>query len=242
MTALKGTNALLLADEFNFSGDTAGFTVTVGMGEQDATVLTSTAMLYAAILPSMGIEHNGYVQALAAADQMEGELFERITGAHYVSCLLGTAVTGCPAYTIDSTFVRDLKFGAPATGLLTINGSWGKGAGGSRGLRIYTGTLSATGTQTSIDFTSAGSAGGECYLHVTAKTGTMTNTTILVESSATEGGAYATEATFTVSALGGYKALMSGTVNRWLRVNLSSLGGATNVTIVVIACVDGVTQ
>ena len=242
MTATKGTNAKLLADEFDFSGDTAGFTVTVGMGEQDATVLTSTAMLYAAILPSMGIEHNGYVQGLAATGQMEGELFARITGAHYVTCLLGTSVTGCPAYTIDSSFVRDIKLGAPATGLLTINGSWGRGMGGSRGLRIYTGTLSATGVQTSIDFSSAGSAGGECYLHVTAKTGTMLNTVVLVESSATEGGAYVTEATFTVSALGGFKATMTGTVNRWLRVNLSDLGGATNVTIVVVACVDGVTQ
>lgn len=242
MTALKGTLSQLLADEFDFSGDTAGFTVTVGMPEQDATVLTSTAMLYAAILHNMGIEHNGYVQGIATADEMEGELFERITGAHYVSCLLGTSVVGCPAYTIDSSFVRDLKLGAPVAGLMTINGSWGKGLGGSRGLRIFSGTLDATGTQSSVDFGAAGSAGGECYLHITAKTGTMSDTIILVESSATEGGVYATEATFTVSALGGFKAVMSGTVNRWLRVNLSDLGGADDVTIVVIACVDGVTQ
>lgn len=242
MTAIKGTLAKILVDEFDFSGDTSGIDVQMTMGEQDTTTLGATAMTSAAILPSMTINQNGYVAGVGAGE-LEKELWDRLGVAGvYVAALFGTDVAACPAYVKDNTFGANMQIQAPAAGLMTLNGSWAVGQGGSRGLRIYTGTLSSTGNQTAYDFGSAGSAGGEAYLFVHTITGTATSASVKVQSSATEGGTYADEATLTFSAVGGYAAAMSGTVNRWLRLNCASLGGATSFLVTVVACVDGVSQ
>lgn len=243
MTAKKGTLARLLVDEFDFSGDTAGFTVTVAMAEQENTTLQATAMVYTPILPSMMLEHNGYLSTIGAAGDMEQELKAVLgVGGVYAAVLLGTDVAACPAYVLDGTFGQTLTFAAPATGLLTLNGAWGKGNGGHRGIRIVEATLDAVAAGTAYDLGAAGSAGGEAYLFVQSITGTATGADIDVESSATEGGTYASEGTFTFSAVGSYKISLSGTVNRWLRVNVTDLGGATDFTVVCVVCVDGVTQ
>jgi hypothetical protein len=92
-----------------------------------------------------------------------------------------------------------------------------------------------------IDIGAAGSAGGFAYLFVTTETGSGTNGTIDIESSATEAGTYASEGTFTFSAVGVTAVTMTGTVNRWLRLNCTALGGATSWTVSCIACVSGVT-
>jgi hypothetical protein len=131
---------------------------------------------------------------------------------------------------------------APAKSLMTLNGAWAKGRGGSRGIRVFSGSISGTGNATSVDLGSAGSNGGKAYLFVQSITGSATNASFKVQSSTTEGGAYADEGTFTVSAVGGYEVTMSGTVNRWVRLNTSSMGGATGFTVVLVVCVSGVTQ
>ena len=242
MTALKGTLTQVLVDEFDFSGDTSDISVSVAMGEQDSTTLQAAAMLSEPLLPAMTIEQNGYFKGTGAGE-LEKELWDRLGVAGvYVAALFGTHIAACPAYVKDDTFGQTMQIQTPAAALMTLNGAWAKGQGGSRGLRVYTGTLSAIGEQTAYDFGAAGSAGGEAYLFVQGITGTATNAVILVESSATEGGVYATEATFTFSALGAYKQSMSGTVNRWLRLNVSDLGGADDLTVVLIVCVAGVTE
>lgn len=242
MTARKGTDAMLLVDEYNFSGQTSSFEVTTGISEADATDLESDAMEYEAILPSMKISQSGYLNG-SAADSFEAELNARLgTGVAYIGCLIGKADANCPAYIIDGTFASSLTIQSPAAGLITLNGDWGLARGGSRGIRIFTGELTATGAQTAVDLGSAGSDGGECYLFVQAIDGTATNADIDVESATLEAGAYSSEGTFTFSAVGSYKMTMSGTVNRWVRVNLTDLGGATGITFVMIVCTNGVTQ
>jgi len=243
VTAKKGTLARLLVDEFDFSADTAGFGVAVTMAEQDSTTLQATALTFEPILPSMQIDHDGYVSSAGSAGDMEQEL-KAVLGVagSYVAALLGTDVVGCPAYVLDGTYGAQLNFSSPAAGLLTINGNWGKGRGAHRGYRIFSGAISATGNQAAIDLGSAGSDGGEAYLFVQSITGSASSAQIKAQSSATEGGTYADEATLTFSAVGSFKALMTGTVNRWLRLNTASMGGATAFTVVLIVCVKGVTE
>lgn len=243
MTAKKGTLAKLLVDEFDFSSETSGITATVAMSEQECTTLQATASLYAPILPSLKIEQNGYLRAAGSAGDMEQELEARLGVAGvYVAALFGTDAAACPAYVLDNTFNQTMNIQAPATGLITLNGAWGMGAGGSRGIRVFEGVLDATGAQAAVDLGAAGSAGGACYLFVQGIEGTATDAIIDVESASTEGGSYSEEAEFTFDDVGGYKALMTGTVNRWVRLNVEDLGGADELTVVLIVCVDGVTQ
>lgn len=239
----KGTLASLLVDEFDFSGDTAGFTVTVAMSEQDSTTLQATAMTYEPILPSIKLEHNGYITGVSDDGTLENELFDRLgVNGVYVATLIGTDVDACPAYVLDNTFGANMKLAAPVAGLMTLDGAWGEGRGGHRGYRIFSGQLDTTGAQAAVDLGAAGSAGGECYLFVQAITGTATDAAIKVQSSSTENGTYADEATFDVDGVGSQKGAMTGTVNQWARVNLTDLGGADDITFVMIACVKGVTE
>lgn len=241
MTAIKGTQAQILVDEFDFSGDTSGFGVAVAMSEQECTTLGASGMAYEPILPSMKIDQNGYITAIGVGE-LEAEIKSRlgVAGSH-VAALFGTAEDACPAY-VQTTFGASMNLTAPAAGLMTLAGTWGMGRGGNRGLRIFTGEVTATGAGAAVDFGAAGSAGGVCYLFVQAIDGSATDAVILVESSTTEAGTYATEATFDVDGVGSAGVAMSGTVNRWLRVNVDDLGGADGITFVMIACVDGVTQ
>lgn len=243
MTANKGANALLLVDEFDFSSDTATFTVTCAMSEGESTTLGATAVTSEPILPSMKIEHNGYISGVGDPGTLENELYSRLgVAGSYVAALLGVDVTACPAYVLDGTFDANIKIQAQTKNLMTLDGAWGMGRGGDRGIRIFIGTISATGAQTPADLGSAGSNGGTAYLFVQAKTGSPSGATIKVQSATSSGGTYADEGTFTFSGLGAYKLALSGTVDRWLRLNCTSLGGATNFTVMAIVCLNGVTQ
>lgn len=241
--AYKGTEAQILVDEFNFSGDTSGVEVKISVSEEESTNLGSTAAEYEPILPMMSIDQNGYLGAVAASDELEAELAARLGNlGSYVAALFATSIAACPAYVKDGTFNANLQIQSPAKGLMTLVGSWAAGPGGSRGIRIFSGQIAATGNEAAVDLGSAGSNGGEAYLFVQEITGSATNASVKVQSATTEGGSYADEATFTFSAVGGFKQAMSGTVNRWVRLNTASLGGATDFTVVLIVCVDGVTQ
>jgi len=239
--ATKGVHTKLLVDEFDFSGDTAGFQVAVSMTEEECTTLGSQAAEYEPILPGLKIEHNGYVSGVDDPGTLEAELASRLgVPGSFVAALFGTHEAACPAY-VQETFGAQMSIQAPATSLITLNGTWGMGRGGYRGIRIFSGTISATGAQAAVDLGSAGSAGGKAFLFVQGITGSATNAAISVQSATAQAGTSADEGTFTFSALGAYAVNLSGTVNRWLRLNATSLGGATNLTVVGIACVRGVT-
>lgn len=241
MTAIKGTLTQLLIDEFDFSGDTAGFGVAINMSEEECTSLGATGAEFEPILPSMAIEHNGYVTGVSDAGEFEAELYSRLgVAGHFVAALIGTDVAACPAY-VQNTFGANMQMQAPAKSLMTLNGAWGMGRGGNRGIRVFSGTISGTGNETSVDLGSAGSNGGKAYLFVQSITGSASSASFKAQSSATEGGTYADEGTFAVSAIGGYEVDLSGTVNRWVRLNTASMGGATGFTVVLVVCVNGVT-
>ena len=242
MTAIKGTYCQLLVDEFDFSGDTAGISVTNNVTEEEWTTLGADAAEFEPILPSWTVEHDGYITGVSDPGEFEAELYSRLGEAgHFVAALFGTNVAACPAH-VQSTFGASMRIGSPVKGLMTLNGAWAKGQEASGGIRVFSGSISGTGNATSVDLGSAGSNGGKAYLFVQSITGSASNASFKVQSATSEGGSYSDEGTFTVSAVGGYEVNLSGTVNRWVRLSTSSMGGATGFTAVLVVCVNGVTQ
>lgn len=244
MAATRGTYARLLVDEFDFSGETAGFDVTLAISEEDCTVLTSGAAEYTGVLAAISIEHNGYMAVIDVEGAMEKELWERLgVMGSYVAALVGIDVPGHPAYVLDNTFGASMVIAAPATGIITLDGSWGQGKGGHRGIAVHNAQVSATGAQTAFDLGLGGTQGGEAYLFVRAIGGTASGAAISVQHSTTSGGTYTNLGTaFSVSDVGAQKITFAGTVNRWARANVTSLGGATSLTFALIVCSRGVTQ
>ena len=234
--AHKGTEASILVDEFNFDANTSQIELAFTVGEGDATNLASDAMEYIPLLSTMKITQNGYFAGLAESGY-EKELWDRLaTSGAQITALLGTDTIGCMAYFFTDVAGYGMTPSFPANGVVTLNGSWGTSEKWRRGKRLWTGAITTTGAKTAVDFGALGTAGGYAILHVSAISGSATNATIDVESSS-DNLSFASEGTFTFSAVGGYTLALSGTVNRYLRINLTSMGGATSITLQVAASI-----
>lgn len=250
MSGTKGRWSRLWVDDFDLSTKTASAEVNMAIGTEEVTSFQATAKEFITTDPESSIKVTGYVSSLAAnTGGWEQELHDRFAAANVsqVGLMLAGSATGdagMPTYVLPLTSADSVKISAPATGVLGIDGSFMAGdVGLKRGVCLWYGSITTTGNKTSYDIGAAGSAGGDMYVWVFSITGSATNASVKVQSATTEGGSYADEATVTFSAVGAAtSAAMTGTVNRWLRVNVASMGGATAFVIAVVATVDGVTQ
>jgi hypothetical protein len=245
MAAVRGRNTRLLVNQWDFSGVSNSLEVALTVDRADSTVFTSTAAETVPLMTSGTITQNGYLDDVVAGSfeaSMQNALAN--TSALYVGALFGTNVAACPAYVARATNIDGLTIASPADGLMTVQGEWTQGGGILRGLRIFSGTRTATGvTSPVVDLSAAGSAGGYAWLFVQAIDGTATNATISVITSqvSNDWNAPTGEGTFTFSAVGGYEIALNTSIYRYMRLNVTSLGGATGFTIVCIAAVRGVT-
>ncbi|MFZ1755035.1 MAG: hypothetical protein WBO46_14960 [Caldilineaceae bacterium] len=241
--AVAAKHTKLLIDEFNFSGDSNSLSLTTAVAALEDTGFQATGTTFVPGLPSGSLSHGGYYSGKGAG-YVEQELKARLGTAStvYVAALFGTNGVA-RAYVLDTTWGSNLSMEMPIDGLITLSGEWPGVGKLRRGLVVFDGTISATGGQTSVDFGAAGSVGGEAYLFVQAITGTATDATIDVESDADDNfAAGATvEGTFTFSLASVQKVTMSGAVLRYIRINATDMGGATDFRVVAVVCVDGVT-
>ena len=234
---MKGTEASILVDEYIFDGSTSQIELQMQVGEGESTNLASTAGEYVPILPSQRITQQGWVDGVAA-DDFQAELDARLANnGVLVTVLFGKSSVGCVAYTIPDSQNVEMNIASPMAGLMTVSGNWGTTAAIRRGIRIWEGEISATGGKTSQDNGVGATTGGYAFLHVTGIDGTASDAEILIESSP-DNSTWSTEATFTFSDLGGYTATLSGTVGRYLRVNVSDLGGADSLTLTAVVSLN----
>ena len=237
---MKGTLARLLVDGFDFSTATAEVELNIEVPENDSTVLSSTAMEYQPTLAGGSIDCNGFFDGVAdgIADALNDRLATAGVAVTVVFDIAGTPI----AYTIPNSYGGSMVISAPTAGLITMNGSFGAGDGVKRAaVAAYGATATSTGAIGDCDNGSAGSSGGTAWIHVTSITGTATNATIDLESdSADDYSGAVSEGTFTFSDVGAYEISLSGVIGRYLRSNVTSLGGATAIEYTIIANVTGV--
>jgi hypothetical protein len=240
---IKAKYSRILVNEFDLSTQHTSIEASVSTEQKDVSTFQNTAKAYLSMTPEGAISITGFFDD-AAAGYTEQELAESVENAEtlYVAALFGTQTAACPVFVAPATSTDNVSITAPVDGVIEVTGSFPSGTGLRRGLRCFSGTISATGAQTYIDLASAGSAGGLAWLWVQTITGTATNATITVQSDDNTGfSSAATEATFTFSAVGGYQVTLSGTIDRYVRLNCTSLGGATSFVVVGAVAVTGVT-
>jgi len=241
--AAKYTRFLL--DEFDFSGDSNNLELSITVAPLKDTGFQEDAETYVAGLTESNISQGGYYSG-SGAGYLEHELNTRLgtqTPA-YVAALFGTNIAACPAYVTAQTWGQQMNFDMPLENLIQIKSAWPASGGLIRGLRltsVTTQTITTTGALASVDLGAQGTAGGVGFVFVQSISGSATNATIDFESSATSGGVYVSEGTATFSAVGVQVVTFSGTVDQWVRLNVTSMGGATNFVIVGIAGISGVT-
>jgi hypothetical protein len=240
--AVHGRYAQVLVDQFNLSGVSNSLELQLALSTLDATNFESTDADSVVGPAQATLTHAGYFHGKTTG--LEQALYNRRTTPANVAALFGTHVVACPAYVLQQSYANRLNVVAPANGLIAVDGVWPGGSAGGvkRGRRIFGGAIVATGAQAGVDFGAAGAAGGYAWLFVTGITGAAVNAVITVESDSDPGfGTAALEATFTFSAVGSQQVALTGVVGRYLRANLTSLGGSTGVTVTLIVSIDGVT-
>lgn len=232
--------------------DLSGETNTVGVNVQGRNleygVLQDCDARKIQLSPQGVIEHNGYYTGPAAGtiEQTMYSYLASTSGVH-VGVIFDTNATTPFGYVQDVAYNSRLNINAQTGQLITVAGNWptltGSGNQLIRGYQAFGGAVTATGAASAgIDFGAAGSAGGRAYVFVTSITGTATSATIDVESDTDSGfGTAASEGTATFSAVGCQEVALSGTVNRYVRMNVTSLGGATGFTFYALICLSGVT-
>lgn len=226
-----------------FSGQSNSLEVDLSGNSVEDTRFQDAARTFVTLEPEGTISQQGYFDN-GGAGNFEQEMAEAIANSEtwHVGASFGTAITACPTYVSDTTSVANLNISSPVDGLITASGEWANGIGVKRGLRVFQGVISATGNTTHIDLGAVGN-GGFAYLWVYNNTGTMTNSSLKMQADDNTGFTTPTDlATFTFSARGAYKATIVGTIDRYIRLTTTTLGGATNFTVVAVIVASGVTQ
>lgn len=241
--AVRSTYTRLLVNQWDFSGSSNSLELSLQAERQDCTVFQATAKEFVVLGAEGEIKQQGYFLD-SVANSLEAEISESILNAESltVAALYGTDTTACAAYVARGATTDSMTITAETGGLITFAGSWVPGSGIVRGLRAFSGTISATGTQSYIDLGAVGSAGGYAWLFVQTITGTATSATITVQSDDnTSFTTPATEGTFAFSAVGAQEIALTGTVDRYVRLNCTSMGGATSFVVVGVVATSGVT-
>ena len=242
--ASRAIHTRILVDGYRISSETNKATVKLEADKTEITCFEDTAKSYIVNDPKPGIELGGYITHSSNPDTFEAIAHGALSVPVTVTVVKASSatITGGIAYTIPSCSAITMSQDLQVAGVMTMQASWGGAVAMKRGVCVYGGAaLDATGATAAIDIGAAGTD-GFAYLHVTGITGTATSAAIDLESCDTEGGSYASEGTFTFSDVGCVAIDLTGTVNRWLRINVTDLGGATDITCTAIAVVNGVTQ
>jgi hypothetical protein len=242
---IKACNTRILIGGVDLSGETNTIGVSIQGRNLEYGVLQDCDVRRLSMPPKAEIEHKGYFSGVADTG-IENLLYTYLgstTGVH-VGVVYDTAGTVPFAYVQDVGYNASLSLPAQVGQLLMVNGKWPTLTGSTnqmvRGYQVYGGAVTATGAVTGIDFGAAGTAGGRLFVFVTSITGSASGATIKLQSDTDVAhGTTADEGTATFSAIGCQEVALSGTVNRYQRMNVTSLGGATGFTFYAISCISG---
>lgn len=239
---MLGNMTGILIDEFDFTGSYMKADIEQMVTEIDVTPFGVLGSVTEAGPPSGKVMLRGYYNGSAAGNVFK-EMTDRLgTGGPgtVMAVLIDTTTPACVGVCSANAWGQSLKLDMPAKDTVTFEANTSGTESVKDGKRILNATVTTTGNQTAVDFGAAGAAGGAVFLFVQTAVGGVTNGSIKFQSSATEGGTYADEAVIDVDAIGGYSGVMVGVVNRWLRINVASMGGSSSMKLVAVACVKGV--
>lgn len=243
----------VLVNGYDLSSESTSLSVATAVNTVEWQTIDQSTANTLPDTPTSNITHNGYFSDEDPGG-LENQLYDALgtTDATYITALLGTQLTVPVGYTLESAWSDQMTVTAAAGELITVEGNWLSRATDVpmlRGYLLHSGLANATGPLgTAVDFGAAGAAGGFAHLHVTAVVGTATSATITVQgSTALAMTTPVTLGTFTFSgnSTTGIQSvrisLGTGTVHRYQRLNVTSLGGATSFTIVAVSASKGVT-
>jgi hypothetical protein len=240
---MRGTDVRVFLNELDISGDTAEVTLDTTVEEYEAATLTSFIADYSPGINSGEIGINGYLNGVEDGfeDKLRGAL---ATSGQVVAMLLDYTSLPAPAYVCENSHENNLTWASPVDGLITMEGTFKAKRGVKRGkLLEFKSVRSATGIGSAVQLPGAlVGMSGKAFVFLHAVGGTQTTpVTLKVQSSANGTTGWADEASFSFADLGAQAIAISSPAGAYFAVDVTSLGGATSVTISWIISLDGLT-
>lgn len=244
MAALAGNQARIFLNGVDLSCVTSSLNVETTTGEYDATTLCSTVMEYRPGLNQGTIAIDGFFDGVGTGGE-EAALVAALGATNKnVVAIFDYQNLPAPAYIIENGSNLNMTWSVPTDGLITINGSF-KGKEGVKRSKLlhYQSSRSATGLLTAQQIPGTlTTSTGRAVLFFHGYTGTLTGPlTATVQSSATGAGGWATEGTFSLDNPGSQGVAITTPAGEYFALNITSLGGATTVSVSLVVVIDGIT-
>lgn len=241
----KSCHLKWLLDEYDLSGDSFSATLRFANETIDASHFQECATLSAPSPGENGFELQGYYTG-PAAGQLEHELSTRLlSGAPAtVTVIPDNRALGNPAYVRSTQWLNQLTLAAPVKQLITLTGGFMSGEV-LRGLLVADHERTATGRIGAAARPAGTPLSGTLWVHVTELDGPGPGPlTVQAESYSTVGLLTPTShGVLSVSALGVGMAAVTGvgSLQNFVGVNVTSLGGFVSVRLSAVICLEGVT-
>jgi hypothetical protein len=236
---MKGTELRIWVDEFDFSSATSQVDVNIESGEAEDTSLASTAQEFEPLLAKTTVAQNGYFRGVLPAG-FAAELEARFgAGDAIVTVITEQSDPNCACYVLPAAANYNMVFGSPVNGLVTLNGQWGTSVAAQRGLRVaddsWVDTVGLIPGITDFDF--APITRGVAYFHIYEIEGAAVDASISIESAVVM--TFGEVGALSFSSIGGYRVELSGpTLGQFIRLNCTSLGGATRFKFTAVVCLE----
>lgn len=226
-------------DEFNVSSQTAGVELaTVGANYDVTHIAASTTLWERSNLGATLLQRGYFVGALAG--HLALEVQDRIGQAEavFVAALFDIQRLDAVAYVLPGAGAARFEVIAPAKNVIAVDAEWHAGTGIKRGKRIWYDDIDDTIEGDPVDLGGSGVT-GYAYLFVAEEFETSSATIIVESASDEEFTVTTTNGIFSITAVGGYEAALTGPIEPWVRLRCTSISGG--FTIMAVVAVEGVT-
>lgn len=240
---MLGTQTRILVNRWDFSSGFFQAETERQVAEKENTSFGVLATTYEPGLESNHFNLRGYYTGAQASSAYKE--FSTRVGIEGLNMRLGILIDdsdpNCVALVGPNAWGQMLKVNLAAPELITFEITTSQALNVIRGLRLYEGTITATGTNATLDLGSSGSNGGYVFAFIRTVVPNNSPISLSVASSTTEGGTYTNHAVLTYQDPKFMNVPITGSINRWVRLTTDSLGGATSTRVCVIVAVKDVT-
>jgi hypothetical protein len=231
---MRGTNSRILYDFLDASVSTSEWEIDLTVEELETPRISSDVLTYVPGNVDLSLNLSGYIEGIS--DGLEDALNSALdSGDRHVALILDHTSLPASAYVFVNAFASAETWAAAFDGLMTLNGTVRGRSGGVRGNCIYYNeNTPTTGNEVGVQVTTIANANvGKAFLFLHGWTGSRSGNIVINVQSSPDNSTWTTIATFTMTEARSQVEPVTFT-GGYIRVNVSSMGGTTNLNYSLI--------
>ena len=235
---MRGTNSRILYDFLDASISTSEWEISLSVEELETPRISSDVLTYVPGNVDLSLNLSGYIEGIDGGleDVLNNALND---GDRHVALILDQTNIPATSYVFVNAFASEETWQAPFDGLMTLSGTVRGRNGGVRGSCIYYNeNTAATGNEAAVQVTTIANTNvGKAFLFLHGWSGTRSGNIVINVQSSPDNSTWTTIATFTMTEARSQMESVTFT-GGYIRVNVSSMGGTTNLNYSLIVSED----